>query len=100
MTRLPIDFLAEYDASVLAELRRLAAGSDSRTVSKSDLERNGRVSYTLIVRRFGSLRRALQLADLQPARFMKASDDELLSMLVELWERVLERKGAHRSERN
>lgn len=92
--RLPVDFLAEYDdASVLAELRRLAEASGSRTVTKIDIERDGRVSYTLIVRRFGSLRRALQLAGLRPSRFMKATDDELLTILVELWQRVLEAEG-------
>ena len=94
MKRLPIDFLAEYDdASVLAELRRLADASASGSVTKVDIEQDGRVSYTLVVRRFGSLRRALQLAGLQPSRFMKASDDELLVLLVELWSRVLEEQG-------
>lgn len=94
MTQLPVDFLAEYDdASVLAELRRLAEMHGSDTVTKAHIERSGRVSYSLIVKRFGSLRQALGLAGLHPTRFMNASDGELLAILVELWQRVLEKEG-------
>jgi len=79
MTRLEIDFLTEYDdASLLAELRRVATASGSDTVPKADLKRIGRVSHSAIVRHFGSLRRALQLAGLKSARFMKAADEELI----------------------
>lgn len=94
MTHLPVDFLAEYDdTSVLAELQRLAEARGSDNVTKAQIENYGRVSYSLIVKRFGSLRRALELARLRPSRFMNASDDELLSILVELWQRVLEKEG-------
>ena len=55
--------------------------------------RVGHVSYSLVCKRFGSLRRALQLAGLAPQRFMKATDEELLEILVELWEQVLEKEG-------
>lgn len=94
MTHLPVDFLAKYDdASVLAELRRLTETHGSNNVSKAQLEHSGRVSYSLIVKRYGSLRRALELAGLRPNRFMNASDEELLTILVELWQRVLEKEG-------
>ncbi len=93
MTQLPVDFLAEYDdKSVLAELRRLAEMHGSDNVTKAQIEHSGRVSYSLIVKRFGSLRRALSLAGLRSTRFMNASDDELLTILVELWQRVLEKE--------
>jgi hypothetical protein len=65
----------------------------SEHVTKAQIDRSGRVSYTLIAKRFGSLRRALELASLRPNRFMKASDEELLTVLVELWQRVLEKEG-------
>ncbi len=94
VAQLAVDFLAEYDdASVLAELRRLAELDGSEHVTKAQIEGSGRVSYSLIVRRFGSLRRALELANLRPARFMKATDGELLTVLVELWQLVLEKEG-------
>jgi hypothetical protein len=94
VAHLPVDFLAEYDeASVLAELRRLAKAGGAEHVTKAQIDRSGRVSYTFIVKRFGSLRRALELAGLRPTRFMKASDDELLTVLVELWQQVLEKEG-------
>src|SRR5205823_1751043 len=63
------------------------------TVTKADIKRIGRVSHSAIVRHFGSLRRALHLAGLRSARFMKATDEELLAMLIDLWQKVLEAEG-------
>jgi hypothetical protein len=91
---LPIDFLADYDsASILAELKRLAEVRGSDTVTKAYIEEHGRISYWLVAKRFGSLRQALQMAHLTPTRFMKATDEELLAVLIELWERTLEKVG-------
>ena len=92
--KLTIDFLADYDeTSILSELRRLAGLHGSDTLTKAYIEEHGRVSYSLIVRRFGSLRKALASAELMPGRFMKPTDDELLGLVVELWEKTLEREG-------
>lgn len=94
MTRLPIDFLEAYDdESLLAELRRLSKLSPDASVSKRQIESSGRISYSTVVKRFGSLRKALELAGLTPARYTKATDTELLSAIIELWERVLEAEG-------
>ncbi|HVB59058.1 MAG TPA: HNH endonuclease [Candidatus Acidoferrales bacterium] len=94
MQRFKIDFLIDYDdASLLAELQRITKVTGSETVTKKDLKRVGRVSHNAIVRHFGSLRRALQLAGLKTTRFMKATDEELISILIELWEKVLEKEG-------
>ncbi len=98
---LSVNFLENYDDELLvSELRRLASSLQKNTVTKRDIEANGRISYSLIVKRFGSLRQALQAADLVPQRFMKASDAELLEILVELWEKVLEQEGRlpHRTD--
>lgn len=94
MNRLEIDFLTEYDdASLLAELRRIAKVTGSNVVTKSHIKRVGRISYSLLARRFGSLRKACQLAGLGSARFTKATDEELLAHLVNLWQQVLEKEG-------
>ncbi len=94
MARLEIDFLTEYDdASLLAELQRIAKAAGSDTVTKADIKRIGRVSHSAIVRRFGSLRRALHLAGLRSSRFMKATDEELLAIIIDLWQQVLEKEG-------
>jgi hypothetical protein len=91
---LPIDFLEDYgDAAILSELKRLAGIRGSNTVTRADIVAHGRCSYAVVVKRFGSLRQALQMADLTPTRFMKATNDELLATVVELWERTLEREG-------
>jgi HNH endonuclease/Homing endonuclease associated repeat len=94
MRRPEIDFLVEYDdKSMLAELRRVADLKGADTVTKADLKSVGRVSHSALVRRFGSLRHALVLAGLKSTRFMKATDEELLSILIDLWQRTLEAEG-------
>jgi len=81
------------DQSLLAELRRIAKATGSNSVTKSQIDRLGRVSHSTICKRFGSLRRALQLAGLEVQRFMKATDEELLAFIVDLWQQVLEKEG-------
>jgi 5-methylcytosine-specific restriction endonuclease McrA len=94
MARLEIDFLTNYDdASLLAELRRIAKVTGSDTVTRADIERIGRIHRVTLTRRFGSLRRALQLAGLKPTRFTKATDDELLAIIIDLWQQVIEKEG-------
>ena len=89
-----VDFLVDYDdQSILAELRRVAKATGGDTVTKADLKKLGRVSHSAIVRRFGSLRKGLSLAGLRTKRFMKASDEELLTIIIDLWQRVLETEG-------
>lgn len=94
MRKPEIDFLVEYDdESILGELRRVAKITASDTVTKADLKRLGRVSHSAVVRRFGSLRQALNRAGLKVGKFMKATDDELVAIVISLWQRVLEKEG-------
>jgi 5-methylcytosine-specific restriction endonuclease McrA len=94
MQRPEIDFLTEYDdQSLLTELKRIAEATGSDTVTKADIKRIGRVSHSAIVKRFGSLRQALAFAGLKSDRFMKASNEELLAIIVDLWQQVLEKEG-------
>jgi hypothetical protein len=94
MKRLEIDFLTEYDdEALLAELRRIAKAVDSTTITKAHINRVGRVSYSAVARRFGSLRRACERAGLKSQRFMKATNEELLGHIVNLWQQVLEKEG-------
>jgi len=53
-----------------------------------------------VLKKFGSLRKALQEAGLTPIRFNKATKDELCSMLIQLWTQTLEKHGRspYRSE--
>lgn len=89
-----IDFLEAYDeGSIVEELKRIAGLTGKQTVTKNDIANHGRMSYAVVNRRFGSLRRALEAAELKPRRFMKASEDELLRILVELWMRTLKDAG-------
>jgi hypothetical protein len=94
MKKPEIDFLVDYDEpSLLKELRRVAEITGSGTVTKADLRKCGRVSADTVVRRFGSLHRALSLADLRSARFMKATEYELIAIIIKLWQQVLEKEG-------
>lgn len=94
MKRPVIDFLVQYDdESILAELRRIAKVTGLEIISKKDIQEFGRVSPSAVIKRFGSLRHALGLAGLRSTRFMKATDDELLGILIDLWQQVLEKEG-------
>jgi len=94
MKKPQIDFLVDYDdQSLLAELRRIAEVTGSDPVTKADLKKYGRVSHSTVVRRFGTLRHALIQAGLKGGRFMKATDEELLAILISLWQQTLEQKG-------
>lgn len=77
----------------MAELRRLAELCDSDTLTKDYLVKHGRVSHSVVVRRFGTLRKALELAGLNPGRFVKGTNGEILTVIVELLEKTLEREG-------
>jgi hypothetical protein len=93
-TRFRIDFLADYsEAAILQGLSRIASLAGAATVTKAQIDSLGRVSYATVVKRFGSLRRALQLAGPRPQRSMKATDSELLDLVVDLWEQVLGKEG-------
>ncbi len=84
--RFEIDFLEFYDEdSIIAELKRLATVLGKPNVSAIDLNKRGRVKYHMVVNHFGSLRRALEMAGLKPSRYTKASDEELLRIMLDLW---------------
>lgn len=103
MPRFEQDFLDSYDeAAILAELRRIASVTGASTVSKADIERVGRLSYSVIYKRFGSLRKALQKAGLRVHRFTNPGDEELLEILLELWTSTLGKEGRrpYRSDLN
>jgi hypothetical protein len=94
MKRIEIDFLASYDnESLLSELRRIAEVTGSGLITKAQINNVGRVSYSVVVKRFGSLRYACELAGLKSQRFMKGTDKELLAHVVDLWQQVIEKEG-------
>jgi len=94
MADFKIDFLGEYsDESIAEELRRIAKFLGKDTVTKQDIEKYGKLSYSVVNKHYGSLRRALEVAGLTPQRYMNATESELLKMLIELWETTLEKEG-------
>lgn len=89
-----IDFVESYDRDALIEeLRRIAGVLGKTTLSRREIDSHGHISSAVIIKRFGSLRKAFQESGLIPVRFMKASDEELCSILIELWTRTLEKFG-------
>ena len=94
MKPLNIDFVESFDKdAIIQELRRVAQVLGKSTLSKRDVNVHGRLSYEVVLKRFGSLRTALQEAGLTPGRFNKATDEELCSILIELWTQTLEKHG-------
>ena len=81
-----IDFMEIQDApSIVAELKRVAALLGKTNVSAKELDAHGRVHYHTVVKRFGSLRRALEAAGLKSSRYTKATDAELVKQIADLW---------------
>ena len=94
MVKFKIDFLPEFSEQTLVEeLQRLARILGKDTLSRKDIDQHGKMSSAVVLKRFGSLRQALQAAGLRPTRFMKASEEELLDLLEEVWVASLERFG-------
>lgn len=94
MPEFKIDFLESYDdEAIVAELKRIAALCCKNTVTKADIQAHGRLSYAVVNKRFGSLRKALEAAGLSPQRYMEATEEEMLTVLVNLRELTLEKEG-------
>ena len=94
MSHFEQDFLISYgDEDLISELKRLARALKRDGLSRRDIDEHGRVSSGTVIKRFGSLRKALQAAGLKPIRFMKASDEELLGILIDLWTKTLVKEG-------
>jgi hypothetical protein len=89
-----IDFVESYDREgIISELRRVAKALGKDTLSRRDIDSHGRLSSGVVIKKFGSLRRALQEAELRPTRFMKGTDEELFAVLIQLWTLTLEKFG-------
>lgn len=89
-----IDFLDSYTSeSIIGELQRVAKLLGRQTVMAKDLDRYGRVKYHMVVNHFGSLRKGLEAAGLRSTRFSKASDEELLAVVADLWKKTLQDSG-------
>ncbi len=94
MKPLEIDFVESFDKNaIIDELRRIADLLGKSTLSRKDIDTHGRLSSSVVLKKFGSLRKALQEASLMPFRFSKATDAELCSILIELWTQTLEKYG-------
>jgi hypothetical protein len=94
MAKFDIDFLPEFsEQTLIEELQRIARKLGKDTLSRDDIDRYGKMSSAVVLKRFGSLRHALQASGLRPTRFMKASDAELLDLLEEVWVATLEKFG-------
>ena len=94
MKPLEIDFVESFDKdAVIQELQRIAHVLGKSTLSKREIKVHGRLSYDVVLRRFGSLRTALREAGLTSGRYNKATDEELCLILIELWTQTLEKYG-------
>lgn len=89
-----IDFLESYsEEDIISELQRISETTGKRTVSKKDIDQYGKLSYAVVNKKFGSLRAALQASGLEHSRFMKATESELINIVLRVWEDTLATKG-------
>jgi hypothetical protein len=87
-----IDFLESHDdASIVAELQRVAGKLGKQQLTAKEIDRHARINSRTVAVRFGSLRKALDAAGLTTSRFTKATDAELFQVLADLWTITLEK---------
>jgi hypothetical protein len=81
-----IDFLESHDeASIIAELQRIARERGTERITSKDIDEYGRVGSRTVALKFGSLRHALTAAGLKPTRFTQSTDEELIGELAKMW---------------
>lgn len=81
-----IDFLESHDeASLIAELQRLASERGTNRLTAKVIDTYGRVSTPTLRHKFGSLRHALTAAGLESSYFIKSTDAELIREVAKLW---------------
>ena len=91
---LNLTFLPDYSEKTIAEeLQRISRVTGCSSVTKAAIKQYGRLSYSVVVKKFASLRRALEYAGLEVFRDTKPTDQELFETLIELWERTLREEG-------
>jgi hypothetical protein len=94
MGRFVIDFLESHDRpSIVAELQRIAALLGRRRITGEDIDRHGRISARTVAQKFGTLRKAAEAAGLIAPRYTKATDEELIRAITNLWEATLRESG-------
>lgn len=92
--RFEIDFLESHDpASIVAELRRIAGLLGKRTVTAKEIDRHGRLNSRTVMQKFGTMRKAHEAAGLVASRYTKSTDEELLTILADLWTITLKESG-------
>lgn len=94
MGRFVIDFLESHDeASIVGELQRISQVVGRRRITGDDIDRHGRISARTVAQKFGTLRQATEAAGLIAPRYTKATEEELIKALTELWENTLREAG-------
>jgi len=78
---------------IVDELRRISGIIRSRPLKQSDIEQYSKISYYKIISQFKSLGRAVRAASLIPHRSTKHGRDDLLTILIDLWNNTLENEG-------
>ena len=92
---LELDFMPSYDsASVAEELRRIAKLTGKRTLGAYEINKYGRLSSGTVIKRFGSLANANEIAGLVPRQeYRKWTNEEMLAVIAELWLKTRSEKG-------
>lgn len=89
-----IDFLESHDeASLIAELQRIARERGTNRITQRDIDKYGLVSTPTLRHKFGSLRHAMTAAGLEASYFIKATDAELIREVAKLWTMTMRDHG-------
>jgi hypothetical protein len=96
-----IDFLESYsEKDIVEELKRIAVLVPDRPITKKDIQRHGRLSYSVIHKKFGGLTKALIAAGIKPTSIPNPTDGQLLVALIDLWSQTLTKEGRRPERRD
>jgi hypothetical protein len=96
-----IDFLESYSKNdIVEELKRIAVLFPGRPITKKAIECHGRLSYSVIHKKFGGLASALLAAGIKPNRIPNSTDRQLLEALIDLWSQTLTKDGRRPERRD
>ncbi len=92
---LELDFMPSYDsASVAEEIQRIAKLTGKQTVSSEEINKHGRLCSGTVIKIFGSMAKANEIAGLVPRQqCWKWSTEQMLAAIGDLWLKTLAEKG-------
>jgi hypothetical protein len=78
---------------IVKELERISKIIDNKRIMRAHIDQYSNISYWKIIKHFKSLGMAVRTAGLVPRKSTKHNRDDLLTILIDLWNKTIEKEG-------